>query len=451
MNKGILSFSFLVLLLAGKTALCATQEIRLATLSKPGSPQYIAGSKFKEQLETKSLGRFSVVLDPAGTGTSEAEAIDQIQTGSIQMGILTANAIEPFDPIVRVLSFPFLFNDEQQADAILDGPLGAAILRDLETIGCKGLGFSEIGFRNLSNSLHPVRNAGDLKGMKIRVTSSPLQATLWLALGANPVPRPWPIYSELEQGLLDAQENPLRIIENYSFFEVQKYLSLTRHLYSASINVASLKWWDTLSRADQELIEKSMGVAAISQRLDQRARDAACLTTLKGKGMVVEEHPDTASFRRRINKLKEMPIYREPRMQVLLSKMQEAALLPPETPRQEDPGEALPNQDEPNLQPADQQPMTAPAAPLQDHLDLPGGSSEPPATQTDAGTPDQQTSSGQEGVSPAETIQPENNTSGQVTEEPFPTVPAEPETSPDSPQANNQGDSAKPPDLPVHQ
>ena len=455
MNKGILSFTFLVLLIAGNTALCATQEIKLATLSKPGSPQYTAGSKFKEQLETRSLGRFSVTLDPAATGTREAEVIDQIQTGAIQMGILAASAVEPFDPIVRVLSFPFLFSDEQQADTVLDGPLGAAILRDLETVGCKGLGFSEIGFRNLSNSLRPVHNIDDLKGMKIRVPSSPVQTALWLALGANPVPRPWPIYSELEQGLLDAQESPLRVIENYSFFEIQKYLTLTRHIYSASINIASLKWWDTLSQEDQELIEESMRVATVSQRLDQRARDAACLTVLRGKGMLVEEHPDIASFRNRIGKLKEMTPYREPKVQALLGKMQEAALLPPAPRPQELRSDSIQNQADTDLPPTDQQPPTVPPVRSQGHLDLPHDNEEPPMVQPDTGTPGVQNKSNAEGVppvldndQPAETGQPANKASGPATEE---HIPAEPEAASDTTHEQSQTDQAVAPELPARQ
>jgi len=327
-----LAFSLILLsAFLSTTPLAASQEIILATFTKPGSPQRVAAGKFKELIEAQSTGKFVVTIDPAGLGSKEVEAIEGIQTNSIQMGIIAASAFEDLDPIVRVISFPFLFSNEQQAAAILDGPLGSAIFRDIETIGCKGLSFSETGFRHLTNNIRPVNALDDLSRLKIRITSSPLQAAIWLTLGANPTPKPWPIYSDLEQGFLDGQENPLWIIEAYNIFEVQKYLTLTRHSYVAHIGVASLKWWETLNQQDQDMIKTAMIQASQYQRLDQRAKESARLLFLKNKGMVVEEQPDIEAFRSRTAQLKEIPIYREPRVQVLLAKMQEAALLlPPE-------------------------------------------------------------------------------------------------------------------------
>ena len=348
---------FLLSALLGTTPHAASQEIKLATLTKPGSPQRIVAEKFKELIEIQSTGRFTVAIDPAGLGSKEIEAIEGIQTNAIHMGIIAANAFEELDPIVRVISFPFLFRNEQQAAALLDGPLGAAILRDIETIGCKGLAFSETGFKHLSNNIRPVKTLDTLSGLKIRIMSSPLNAATWQALGANPTPKPWPIYADLEQGILDGQENPLWIIEAYSFFEVQKYLTLTRHSYIALIDVASLRWWETLNRQDQAMIQEAMAQAARYQRLDQRAKEAARLIMLKEKGMMVEEHPDFETFRGKAAGLKEMAIYREPRVQVLLAKIQEAVLLTPEeqpemptpsTPAEPDPlpVTALPDQPE---------------------------------------------------------------------------------------------------------
>ncbi len=329
--KQLVFFLFLLSALLGTTPHAASQEIKLATLTKPGSPQRIAAEKFKELIETKSTGRFTVAIDPAGLGSKEVEAIEGLQANTIQMGIIATNAFEDLDPIVRVISFPFLFRNEQQAAALLDGPLGAAILRDIETIGCKGLAFSETGFRHLSNNIRPVKTLDTLSGLKIRVMSSSLHAATWLTLGANPTPKPWPIYADLEQGILDGQENPLWIVEAYSFFEVQKYLTLTRHSYIAHIGVASLTWWHTLNQQDQEMIKGALVQASLYQRIDQRARETARLALFKRKGMIVEEQPDIEAFRSKTARLKEMGIYREPRVQVLLAKMQKAVLLQPES------------------------------------------------------------------------------------------------------------------------
>lgn len=325
--------AFLLLLLSavfGLSLLASAQEIKLAALTTPGSPQRMVAEKFKELVEAQSAGKFTVTIAPSGFGPQEVEAIDWVQTNTVQMGVITASAFEDLDPIARAISFPFLFRNEEQAAAILDGPLGATIFRDLETIGCKGLSFSETGFEHLTNSIRPVKTLADLAGLRIRITSSPLAATFWLSLGANPTPKSWPIYSDLEQKVLEGQESPLWVIEAYRFFEVQKYLALTRHRYIAHIGVASLRWWDSLSRQDQEMLRNAMVEAARFQRADQRAKEAARLTFLKSKGMVIEEQPDIEAFRNKTARLKELPIYREPRVQVLLAKMQEAALLQPQ-------------------------------------------------------------------------------------------------------------------------
>lgn len=323
-----LAFALVALLLSCRLATAAAQEIVLLTLAKPGSPQRVVADAFKELIERQAGDSFSVLIDPAGLRSGEAKAVEEVQTNGAQMAVLPAPAFERFDPIARVVAFPFLFRDEQQAAAILDGPLGGAILRDIETIGCKGLAFAEGGFRHLSNNIRPVKTLDDLKSLKIRAPSSPTNTALWLALGASPTPRPWPIYAELEQGLIEGQESPLWLIEKYSLYTVQRHLSLTRHSYTAHLAVASLKWWKTLTPTDQARLQAAMTEATTRQRLAQRSQEAARLTLFAQQGMTIEAQPDIETFRARTAELKEMAVYREPRLQALLTKMQEAALLP---------------------------------------------------------------------------------------------------------------------------
>ena len=364
-----LAFLLLTLVL-GLNAPSLAQEIRLAAPAPPGTAQRILADRFKELLEARSEGLFTVVINPDGMSTKESEAFEQVRTGALQMGVIAASTIEPANPIARVLAFPYLFRSEQQADAVLDGQLGATILRDLETVGCKGLGFAEGGFKHLTNDVRPVRTAEDLKGLKIRVMASPLQTAFWIALGALPTPRSWPIYGDMEWGRIDGQDSPLRIVEAYGFHEVQKYLSLTRHAYVAYLNLASLKWWDTLSLHDQELIQTAMTEASRMQRREQRARDEARLIALAGKGMVIERNPDLASFRAKAAGMQEMPFFREPRVQVLLTRMLAAAgSLPDPAPVAPAPavpaGEMRPTADLPappsvDAQPRGEQPATVP-------------------------------------------------------------------------------------------
>jgi len=302
----------------------ATQAIKLGVVTKPGSAQNIVAEKFKELVEQRSNGGYEVKIFHSKSIGNETEILQQIQMNTIQMGVITGGPFDTFNPIVRVINYPFLFKDSAQADTILDGPLGREILDDLATVGFKGLCFSENGFRNLTNSKHAVKTDAEVKGLKIRVMASPLHKAIWQALGANPTPMPWPIYTELEQGVIDGQENPLWVMEVYKFYEIQKYMTLTRHVYSPHIDVASMIWWKTLSPADQEMIQKAMVEAAVFQRKDNRDKDGTRLALLKEKGMIVEENPDLASFRAKVAGLKDMDLFKEPKVHTLLLKIMDA-------------------------------------------------------------------------------------------------------------------------------
>jgi len=365
---------FVIALLAVAAAAPAG-EIRFAALARPGTAQYTLAWKFKELVEARSAGRYTVTIDPAGTPARESEVLEQLRNGGLHVAVIAAAALENLLPTTRVLSFPFLFATGEQADQVLDGPLGAAILRDAETIGCRGLGFTEGGFRHLTNSIRPVRTADDVRGLKIRVTAAPVQTAFWSALGAKPTPGPWPIYADLEAGVLEGQDNPLRIVEAYGFDEVQPYLSLTRHAYIAYLNLAALSWWSTLSPEDQQLLQAAMLEAARFQRQDQRVRDAARVPVLLDRGMQIEEHPDLASFRARSAGLRDLIYFRDPRVQTLLARMQQAAQIPapPATTEPAGPAVVAPSADEVPVavktaappmasEPADEDaPVTAPA------------------------------------------------------------------------------------------
>ncbi len=321
--KRLAVFTLFFLLLAAVPVM-ATQTIKLGVVTKPGSAQNIVADKFKELVEERSKGAYEVKIFHSKSIGNETEILQQIQMNTIQLGVITGGPFDTFDPIVRVINYPFLFKDSAQADAVLDGPLGDEILKDLESVGFKGLCFSENGFRNLTNNTKPVKKADDIKGLKIRVMASALHKAIWQALGANPTPMPWPIYSELEQGVIDGQENPLWVMEVYKFYEIQKYMTLTRHVYSPHIDVASLIWWKTITPADQEMITKAMTEAAVFQRKDNRDKDGARLVMLKEKGMVVEENPDIDSFRKKVAGLKDLDLFKEPKVHNLLMKMLEA-------------------------------------------------------------------------------------------------------------------------------
>ena len=154
--------------------------------------------------------------------------------------------------------------------------------------------------------------------------ASAMHKAIWQTLGANPTPMPWPIYTELEQGVIDGQENPLWVIEVYKFYEIQKYMTMTRHVYSPHIDVASLNWWNSLDAETQDLVHKAIYDAAVFQRHDNRSKDASRLEFLKEKGMQIEENADIDAFRAKVANIKDMDIFAEPKVKALLEKMLEA-------------------------------------------------------------------------------------------------------------------------------
>jgi tripartite ATP-independent transporter DctP family solute receptor len=310
-----------LLSLLAATATDAAMTIKLGVVTKPGSAQNIVAEKFKALVENETKGDITVKIFHSSSIGNETEILQQIQLSTVQMGIITSGPFDTFNPIVRVIDYPFLFKDSQQADMILDGPLGNEILKDLEVSGFKGLCFSENGFRNLTNSRRPVKGPDDTKGLKIRVMSSPMHNAIWQALGANPTPMPWPIYTELEQRVVDGQENPLWVLVEYKLWEVQKYLTITHHVYSPHIDVASLIWWKTLDANTQTLLQSAMHTAALAQRQENRDGDAQRLQLLKEKGFIIEDAPDIAGMRAKVAGLKDMDIYQAPKVKAMLEKM----------------------------------------------------------------------------------------------------------------------------------
>ena len=300
-------------------------EIKLAVVTKPGSAQNIAAEKFKELIESRSSGQVQVTLYHSGALGTETEILQQLQLSSLHMAIITAGPLDAYYPEIRVISYPFLFSSHAQADAVLDGPLGRKILAGLARVGFKGLHFSENGFRHITNSRRPVHSVEDAAGLKIRVMESALDIALWRTLGANPTPMGWPIYAELQQGTIDAQENPISIAAVYKLQEVQKYLSLTGHIYSAHVDLANLAWFESLQPALQELVQTCMSEAAVYQRAWSRAKEAEFLAELKTAGMEVDEHPDLESFRARVTGFADLPLFNAPAVHDLLEETLAAA------------------------------------------------------------------------------------------------------------------------------
>ena len=187
-----------------------------------------------------------------------------------------------------MLDFFFLFANEKQADAVLDGPVGQKLLSKTTDKGLVGLVFLENGFRNITNSKHPITRVEDIQGLKLRVMQSPVFVESVQQLGANPTPLAFSeLYSALETKTVDGQENPCPIVETAKFAEVQKYYSVTNHVYNSFVLTASKKWWDKLNPAEQKIVRDSAMETREFHRKLNREVNSKCIAALQAQKMQV--------------------------------------------------------------------------------------------------------------------------------------------------------------------
>lgn len=274
------------------TAQAQERTIKFAFQNQKDHPQAQGAQKFADLVAAKTSGRIAVKLFPGGTLGGDLQTVSALQGGTVEMTVLNAGILAAQSKEFGIYDFPFLFASPQEADAVTDGPFGKKLLDKLQAKNLVGLGYWELGFRNLTNSKRPITKAEDIAGLKIRVIQSPIYIDMFNALGANAVPMPFPeLYTALEQKAVDGQENPVSTILSSKFAEVQKHLTITRHMYNPQAVIVSKKFWDSLSPADQKALTDAMAEATTFQRAVSRVQANVALDDLKKAGMQVSEFP----------------------------------------------------------------------------------------------------------------------------------------------------------------
>lgn len=247
-------------------------------------------NRFGQLVSEKSGGKLKVKGYPANTLGSEEKMISAT-AGGVQEMVIPSSA--PVSSVVKefgLFDLPFLFADEREADAVLDGPVGRELLDKLPAKNMIGLCFWENGFRHVTNSKRPIVQADDLQGLKIRTMQSPVYVDTFNTLGANATPMAFSeLYMALDMKAVDAQENPYAIIHAAKFDEVQKYLSATRHAYAPFVVLVNKKFWDGLSADGRKILEDSCGEARDYQRKVSRETNAKLIQELKASGMEMNE------------------------------------------------------------------------------------------------------------------------------------------------------------------
>ena len=254
------------------------------------SNQGRAAKLFAEQVEKASGGKMRVRAIGAAALGPDAQMQQALLGGAQEMMVGSTATLVGISKEMALWDTPFLFNSAKEADALLDGPVGDKVRAKLQDKGLVGLVYWENGFRNLTNSNRPISKMEDLSGIKLRVMQNNVFLDSFKTLGTNAVPLAFSeLFGALETGTVDGQENPFNTILSSKFYEVQKYLTVTNHVYSPWIVLVSKKWWDGLNAAEQKVLLDAAKASRDFERQDTRAEAAGAVAELKKKGMQVNE------------------------------------------------------------------------------------------------------------------------------------------------------------------
>ncbi|WP_338050821.1 TRAP transporter substrate-binding protein [Ramlibacter algicola] len=266
------------------------RTIKFGHLNNTDHPVSLGVKKFAEVLAAKSGGKLKVQEFPSNQLGNELQQQSALQGGVQEMSAPATTSLAGIVKEFGLVDFPFAVSSYAQADALLDGPFGQALLAKLPEKGLVSLGYWDLGFRNVTNSKRPITKPEDLDGLKIRVIPNPVFLDTFKAFHANPVPMPFAeLYGALESKAVDGQENPFAVILSNKFYEVNKYVSATNHVYAANIILVSKKFWDRLSPTEQKMMHDAANEARGYQRQVSRAAAQKAVGELQAKGMQYNE------------------------------------------------------------------------------------------------------------------------------------------------------------------
>lgn len=265
--------------------------IRIGTTTEPDG-HYIKGlEQFKEKVAEYTDGRVEVRLYPSSQLGNERDLIEGVSVGTVEGALISSAPLSTFSQDFLLFDLPFVITDIEAAYEFMDGEYGQEILASLEPIGIKALGFWENGFRHVTNNTRPIEKPEDAKGLKIRTMESPIHIASFEELGSIPTPMAWgEVFTALQQGTIDGQENPLMIIETNKLWEAgQKYISLTGHFYSPAIFILNKNLFDSYPEDIKEAILKAEEEARQWEREYSQELDKELIQVLIDNGVEVTE------------------------------------------------------------------------------------------------------------------------------------------------------------------
>ena len=275
----------------------AAQTVNLGHTLSDSSHYSVGADAFKETLERLSDGEFEVVEHPSGALGGERAMIEGLQIGTVDVVITSTGPLGNFVPQTYVLDLPFLFKSYDQARCVLDGDVGQDLLDKMSEHDLVGLAWSENGFRHMTNSKRPVTSPSDAEGLKVRTMENKVHMEAFEQMGVHPTPMAFPeVFTALQQGTVDGQENPITVIVATKFWEVQDHLSLTGHVYSPAVVLGSPILLDGLSEEERGWFEQAAQASAEATREEVSRLESEGVELLRENGMTVETEIDKAPF-----------------------------------------------------------------------------------------------------------------------------------------------------------
>lgn len=278
------------------------RTIKFGHLNNTDHPVSMGVRRFAELVAAKSGGKLKVQEFPSSTLGNELQQQSALQGGVQEMSAPATTSLAGIVKEFGLIDFPFAVGSFAQADALLDGPFGQALIAKLPEKGLVALGYWDLGFRNVTNSKRAITRPEDFDGLKLRVIPNPVFLETFKALKANPVPLPFAeLYGALESKAVDGQENPFSVILSNKFHEVQKHVSATNHVYAANILLVSKRFWDRLSPTEQRILTEAANESRAYQRQVSRAAAQKAVGELQALGMQYNEV--SAAERQRIGQM----------------------------------------------------------------------------------------------------------------------------------------------------
>ena len=281
------------LVMSASTVYAADFEFTFAHVLTESTPNARAAVKFKEEVEKNSDGRIKINVRPAAQLGGDVEIIEQTQMNLVQIAIPPTGNLANFQPKMFLFDLPYLMTDEASMRRLLDGEVGREVLDTLSANNLYGVNFWGAGFRQMTNNVRPIKGPDDLKGIKMRVLQAPTIMAAYREYGANPTAMAFTeVYNGLQQGVVDGQENPLSNIDSMKFYEVQKYMTRTNHIYHTYAAIMNKAAWESLPPDLQKVMKDAFDTGRDYARQLTLEDEEKILAKIKDQIEIIELPPE---------------------------------------------------------------------------------------------------------------------------------------------------------------